>query len=227
MLRIAARMLLAVFATIPTYFLAAFLGAFIPGASAHIDGESSTRLGLVSGDIHYDFLIPLTPEVRNRFGFAAADGVPLDHPGAEWLIVGWGAAEFYTTVGGYGDIGAKAIWRGATGDSAVLRLDAIGALYSEEGVAFVSLSDAQFEALLTAIEGSFIQTGTRAPTPLAIPGFTETDSFYPAKGRFNLTRTCNIWVGEMLRAAGLRFGAWTPTPYSVRLSLWWFETAKN
>jgi hypothetical protein len=25
-----------------------------------------------------------------------------------------------------------------------------------------------------------------------------------------------------LRAAGVKFGVWTPAPWSVRLSLWWF-----
>lgn len=34
-------------------------------------------------------------------------------------------------------------------------------------------------------------------------------------------RTCNVWVGERLRRAGLPFGNWTPTPQAVRLSLWW------
>lgn len=60
-----------------------------------------------------------------------------------------------------------------------------------------------------------------ATVALPYAGFTDTDAFFPAVGPFNLTRTCNVGVGERLRAAGLPFGAWTPTPQSVRLSLWW------
>jgi hypothetical protein len=44
--------------------------------------------------------------------------------------------------------------------------------------------------------------------------------FYRAKGRFNILHTCNAWTGEVLRAAGIRFGLWTPTTQAVKLGLW-------
>lgn len=55
--------------------------------------------------------------------------------------------------------------------------------------------------------------------PIPGPGFGPTDRFFAAHGRFDILRTCNTWISDMLRAAGLRFGAWTPTPYAVTLSL--------
>jgi hypothetical protein len=57
---------------------------------------------------------------------------------------------------------------------------------------------------------------------LAVPGLGPRDVFYASPGRTDIFRTCNAWVGRMLRASGQRFGLWTPATWSVRLSLWRF-----
>jgi hypothetical protein len=46
--------------------------------------------------------------------------------------------------------------------------------------------------------------------------------FYEANSHFSIFRTCNVWIAEVLRGAGVPMGIWTPTPYSVSLSRWWF-----
>ena len=201
------------------WLLAATLGAVVPGRVANINGAPSVRVGLVAGLIHYDFLVPARPDVLTQFGFVEASGVPIRLPQVQYLVIGWGAHDFYTTTGSYQNLSARAIWRGIIGDASVMRVDVAGAIDPDIPVQWLDLSDAQFSALLVAIESGF------APEHAALdtPGFTDSDRFFVGAGSFSALRTCNVWVGEVLRAAGLRFGAWTPAPYSVRLSLWWFD----
>jgi uncharacterized protein (TIGR02117 family) len=209
--------LLALILALPVLYLAASLALpLVPGPAADLSGPPTRQIGLLQGPIHTDILFPLTPEVRARFAFAEAAGVPLHHPGAEWLVFGWGSAAFYTSAGTYADITASAVLTAALGDSAVIRLDALGPLQPLENLRFLSLSEAQFQALLT-------RTGTAfaSRTRLSQPGFTGTDAFFPALGRFSALRTCNVWLGETLRAAGIPFGLWTPANWSVTLSLDW------
>jgi uncharacterized protein (TIGR02117 family) len=200
-----------------TLWMAAGLaGALLPGPLAPLPpGPGVHRIGLAAGPIHYDILLPLTAPVRDRFAFAETAGVPVRYPQAEWLVVGWGAQGFYTSTRTLADMAAGTILQAATGDAAVLRLDALGPLPPDAPVTWLALSDAALVALAETIAA---EAGSEA---LAHPGFTDTDAFWPAAGRFHLMRTCNVWVGERLRAAGLRLGAWTPTPQAVRLSLWW------
>lgn len=173
-------------------------------------------VGLASGAIHYDFILPATPEVRGQFAFAEAAGVPVMHPNTKWIVVGWGAHEFYTTVGSYSDVSLSATWKGISGDLSVIRLEALGPL-SGEGIQWFQLSEAEFEALLASIDSDLPEN------PIAVPIASQPYSaFFESPGRFHLFRTCNVWVGEKLRAAGVPFGWWTPTPYAVRLSLWRF-----
>ncbi|MGL4238425.1 DUF2459 domain-containing protein [Tabrizicola sp.] len=208
--------LLALVVALPFLYLAAsFALPLIPGPGPDLSGPKTRTIGLIQGAIHTDILLPLTPEVRTRFGFAAAAGVPLNDPYAEWLLLGWGSAAFYTSTGTYADISAGTVLTAATGDSAVLRLE-IGSLNYQGKMHFLELSEAQFQALLTQTHAAFA-----GETPLNHPGFSVTDAFFPAKGRFHLFRTCNVWLGETFRASGIPFGLWTPANWSVALSLNW------
>ncbi|MGB0798017.1 MAG: DUF2459 domain-containing protein [Planktomarina sp.] len=198
------------------YLVAAGVGAFVP-SGVNKDGQAETSILLISGPIHYDILILINDEIRRDFSFLIDAGIPIDHPGAEWLVVGWGAKTFYTQTQSYQNTSARAVWRGIFGDDAVLRMDVFGAFEPTHGQ-YLTLNDQQFNELTGNILNSFASRQA-----MGTPGFTATDAFYPAQGRFHIFRTCNVWVGEQLRAAHLRFGAWTPTPFSVRWALWWHQ----
>lgn len=200
------------------YFGAATVGALIPGSHADLPAGTERLIGLVRGPIHYDFLLPMSPELRAHYGFAETAGVPVNAVQAEWLVVGWGAEGFYTTVGTYADLNAAAVVKGITGDSAVMHLDVAGDVSQLQGIAYLTLSEPQFTALQAAIDASFQHDQTGAPLPLPAH-FGYHDAFFAAKGSFNLFHTCNAWVGETLRAAGVPFGIWTPTPQAVALGL--------
>ena len=199
-------------ALIACYLLAAILGAVVPNDAPYRDGRPEVMIGLAPGPIHYDFLFPLTPDLRERFAFAEAGGVPVFHPDAEWLSLGWGAEGFYTTVGTYADISLGATWNGIIGDRSVIRIEALGPVAGD--IEWIALTSAEYEALLTSIEADFV-----AGHPVLPVSARTASAFFRSNGRFHLFRTCNVWVAEKLRDAGLPFGRWTPTTYSVRLSL--------
>ncbi len=198
------------------YLGASFLLAIVPGPGNDLSGPATRQIGLIQGPIHTDILLPLTPGLRADFAFAEAAGVPVQHPDAEWLMFGWGSAAFYTTAGTYADITAGAVLTAATGDSSVIRLDLTGTLTPMENLSFLNLSEPQYQALVAQLLATFADR-----TPLDHPGFTANDAFFPAKGRFHLFRTCNVWLGQTFRAAGIPFGLWTPANWSVNLALDW------
>ena len=149
--------------------------------------------------------------------------MPVDHPDLRWLVVGWGARAFYTTAGSYADVKPGAVFKAVTGDSSVMRIDAAGALPETVPLRRLSLSPAQLAALLQAIDDSFQRDSQGAPISVDAQ-LGETDAFYQGTGRFHLFTTCNTWISATLRRAGLRFGAWTPAPFSVSLSHWLWQS---
>ena len=204
------RAFIALAAVIPLYLLAALAGALIPGSHTKTAPGGSITIYLLRGPIHYDFLLPLTPEVRQSFAFTDLD---LHHPGADWLVVGWGGKDFYTTIGTYRDVSARAVWKGITGDASVLRLSLAGRINDVWPTKPLSLSQIQFTNLLSAITAEVAEH-----TPLSTENSSEFARFYPATTHFHIFQTCNVWIGQTLRTAGLSFGLWTPTPYAVTLA---------
>lgn len=206
------------------YLTASLVGALLPGEQrGDVAGDPGESLAvrLLSGPLHYDLLIPMTDGTRAQFADLRAMGVPLEASEAEWLMVGWGSEAFYTTVGGYSDLTAAAIWRAVTGDEAVLRVDVLGPLPDGLPTQEVPLTAAGAQALLAAVSDTLARTQTGTPTLLLSPKPGRGGWFFAARGRFHLFRTCNVWIGRMLRAGGVPFGIWTPTPYAVRLSHAW------
>ncbi len=212
--------------------LCVFIGLYLAGAviggvignGARVPAATNDlyRVGLIVGPIHTDLLIPLTPDLRERLAFAADTGVPIDDPAAEWLVIGWGAHDFYTTVGGYADLSVGAVARGILGDTSVLRVDVAGRIGDFSGIDLLALTPGQFSRLTDAVLAGFKIGPDGQPMALPDPGFTLSDSFFVGKDGFNIFRTCNVWVSELMAKAGVPFGRWTPTPYAVRMSVWRF-----
>ncbi len=204
------------------YLLAALAGAMIPGETAApdtIEDHTSVEVLLISGPIHYDFLLPLNGETRSAFAQLAAFDVPVDHPNAKWLVIGWGAQDFYTSTGSYTDIRPRAVWRALTGDASVLRVDVVGGLRHDLPATRFPLTGSKYSRLLRAIQDNFARDQSGDLQPFAAASLSGTDRFFAAKGRFHIFRTCNTWISRMIRASGQPFGVWTPTPYAVTLSL--------
>ena len=198
--------------------------AVLPGVRRHHDDAQSAReisIYLVQGPIHTDLLIPLNEQTKSRLDWLDAHGVDVSHADTQWLLIGWGARDFYTQTGSYRDLSFTTVAKAVFGDRSVLRLDLFGPIETSDLTMNVHLSEAQGSALLSFIEESFAYGNETRP--LELNGYSETDMFFPAMGGFNIVQTCNQWVSRALRASGLRFGKWTQVPATVRLSHWWFH----
>lgn len=206
----------AAFLVVAGYLTAAAVGGLVPGRAADIAPGNDVQIGLLYGPIHVDFLLPATDATREALAFAQAGGVRVRGSDVGYFIVGWGARDFYTSTPEWADMTARATMRAITGDASVLRVDTVPANIAFDQIPQLGLSSAQYAALLAEIAA----TAPPDALGLEVQGHRATSGFVEARGRFHILRTCNTWVGRVLRAGGVRMGAWTPTPYSVRLSLW-------
>lgn len=190
------------------YVAAGTLGGVIKAGTR--PAVPDTQVLLLPGPIHTDIVLPLTAQVRRAFGFLAQAGQPILDPQSAWLVVGWGAHDFYTRTGTASDFRLVPALKAISGDSAVMRVELGAAQWDTSALSRVPLSASQFTTLIGAIRAGF-----SSQQALDLPGLTAWDTFYPANGRFNLLRTCNVWAGDMLRQAGARVGIWTPFTWTL------------
>lgn len=200
------------------YLVAALLGGLIPvtpNQKASNDGLSKT-IYLTSNALHADIAIPVDAFTKEQFSFLAESGFPLTNPNLEYLIIGWGSRDFYTSTAEYSDMEFSTVWRAVTGDASVMHVAPGGDITKSDGVVPVHLTQAGFENMIGFMLESF-QSNRGKPVLLEGATFGYGDLFYEAKGRFNIFNPCNVWVSKALHKAGLSSGIWTPTTFSLLL----------
>ena len=198
---------------VPLVFIfCALLGVALPNGE-NGGGKGRHQVQMVSVPIHYDILLPANEHTKEAFAFLKTAGVPIDQKNVRWIILGWSAKGFYIETKEFSDMRAGTVVRAIIGDDAVMRFAAVGPLPEME-FDTLSLNDDEFHLLVDNILASL---KSRDPIPGA--GYTSSDAFFHANGRFNILSTCNVWVSNLFAQSGLAFGLWTPIPLSVSLSL--------
>ncbi|HXV29312.1 MAG TPA: TIGR02117 family protein [Sinorhizobium sp.] len=198
-------------------------GALVPRplmpAYASADAGGLRRILLLSGPIHTDIAIPLDDDVRAKFAFLESAGVPLRHPGAQWLIFGWGGRAFYLETPTWSELKPVPVLKAFSLDRSVLHVDVAGHIVEPQAsVVGFDVDGEAFRRLVDFVSESFQREGG---TVLPVEGFSygPNDRFFEAKGYFNILFGCNTWTAGALREAGLRTGLWNPVPTTLAFSL--------
>ncbi len=207
------------------YLFSALIGGVIPSGLK----QSSVSLSLVekpvfltANALHVDIAIPVSALNLQQFSFLREAGFPLDNSNLEYLVVGWGSREFYTSTANYSDMKLDTVWKAATGDASVIYIAPGGDIGKSEGVVPIEMTQDGFEKLVDFILNSF-HIENEKPILLKSTTFGYGDLFYEAKGRFNIFNPCNVWVSKALNKAGVSTGVWTPTTYSLLLHHWLYN----
>lgn len=186
-------------------------------AEASVGGES--QILLLANPIHTDIALPVDDEVRAAFADLVPSGLPVDMPGVEYLIIGWGGRSFYIETPIWGDIRPLPVLKALTIDRSVLHVSVAGPIDTgHPTVRPLVVTQEGRKRMIAAIRDSFIRDGG---LPVAIPGaaYGFDDAFFEAKGAFNAFLGCNTWTAAVLRAGGVRTGWWTPLPQLLDLSI--------
>ena len=126
-----------------------------------------------------------------------------DFPSAEYLEFSWGDRDYFTAPdGGLGLALKAAFWSSGSVLHVVGFRDTMKNTFPSADIIELVLSDDGFQRLIKFISDSFSRP--HPPTPAdPRPGLFPNGRFYSAEGKFSISRTCNTWVAEALRAAGL------------------------
>lgn len=193
----------------------------IPNA-ASASGETHT-IYVISNGFHSAIALPADASVSGEDGAAmpvlAALGIderhfPVDPDAVRYWQVGWGSLTAYTSLRAVRDLTWDIAATALAFDESVVHVQPFGPLQAMPGVVPVTVSEAQLEALVSAIKPSIAST---EPIPDVTQGFG--DRFFAGNGRFSPLATCNSWTGRRLREAGVGVGLWTPIAQTLGVGL--------
>ena len=207
--------LLALLCLVVAYGAAGMIGGAIPSNAGWRQPAEGVRIFLDDNGIHTGIVLPVsTAGVDWRDLVHAEDLADPRYAAYDHIEIGWGDRHFYQDTPTWADLRPTTLLRAAIGSGdTLIHVDHLPAPQPGETVRAITLSPDQYRRLAAVIRAQFVPGGAH------YHGYGGWDAFYEARGRYSALHTCNAWTGDMLRAAGIRVGAWTPFPVTV---LGWF-----
>jgi uncharacterized protein (TIGR02117 family) len=188
------------------FALAGWIGSSIPRNSGWREPTEGIEIMVGTNGVHTELVLPLvTPEKDWRSIFPAADLPVPDRPFTH-VGVSWGEREVFLNTPTWWDLKPMTVLRivGVGGEGLIHASHYVRPAPSAD-FRPLTLTPVQYRRLVAAIERSLPQ-GKR----LRHDGYGPDDVFYDAPGEYTVSNTCNQWTSDMLAAAGVRTGWWTP-----------------
>lgn len=214
------RLLLAVLLIPGLYLAAALIGAVVPLNRSWTEADRGTTVYLRSNGVHVDIVMPAEAQGLDwRPLFPARDFAdpPAD---ARWFGFGAGERRVYLDTPGWADLTPRTAWAALAGGERVLHVDRTED--PGEDLVAIRLRPEEYRRLWTAVRAQLALSDRGRPQRLAHRGYGSDNAFYRTHGRANAVNTCNQWVADQLRIAGVKVSLWAPFPLGLR---WRYRTA--
>jgi uncharacterized protein (TIGR02117 family) len=193
------------------YLGAALLLGFIRFNPTFTETHGGIPIAVCSNGVHTDFVLPVKTEEVDWSAIFPPTHYPVDVTSFDHIGIGWGDLDFYRSTPYWRDFDMGIALRALGGlGPAALHVQYRPGPGASEDCARVAISVPQYRALADYVGATIVSTDA----PVA-PGYGVTDLFYAARGKFSVIRSCNVWVGEGLKAAGLPSAVWTPFAFQV------------
>jgi len=203
------RKALLVLVAIPAlYLLAALAGSLIPVNRGWEEPERGTLVYLRSNGVHVDIVMPAVAEGLDwRPLFPERD---FDDPPAkpQWFAFGAGERRVYLETPTWWDLSPRTVWAALTGGERVMHVERLAAPGAD--LRAVRLRPEEYRRLWAAIRAQFDLDAHGRPQQIDHPGYGADDAFYRGRGKASALATCNVWIADQLRLAGIKTSLWSP-----------------
>lgn len=186
--------------------MAVLAGALIPVNGGWQEPSRGTTIYLRSNGIHVDIVVPVAAQGLDWRPLLPRSDVADAPPQVRWYGFGAGERRVYLDTPTWRDLSARTAIAALTGGERILHVDQT----DEPGVELraIRLRPEEYRRLWAAIRAEF----GGPPQRIDHAGYGPDDAFYHGRGRASAVQTCNQWVADKLRLAGVRTSLWTPLP---------------
>ena len=196
-------------ALVMIYLGAALVGSLVPANSGWTETPDGITIYVETNGYHTGIVVPVAAvgiDLSQTFRPTDLEDKRL---AGNWLAIGWGDRDFYLNTPTWADLRPATALTALIGSGkTLLHIDHLDRPYPGDDQRAMRISHAEYTRLIAQIMAS-LKRGEDG-YPIAIPGYSNSDLFYEAKGHYSLLHTCNGWTAETLRRAGIKAPLWTP-----------------
>jgi uncharacterized protein (TIGR02117 family) len=197
-----ARLVSALLAIPALYLVAALIGSVIPINRSWSEPAKGTTVYVAGNGIHADIIMPVRAQ-----GLDWAALVPKSQraQGFGWIAFGAGEQRVYLDTPTWWDITPRTIWSALAGGKRVMHVEYVPS--PDYAVREIRLRPEEYRRLWASIRAEFADG---RPQRIAHRGYDCCDAFYRAVGKASAINTCNSWVADRFRLAGIKTSLWPP-----------------
>lgn len=198
------------------YLLAVIILPLIPVNKTTSSSGDWVEIYILTNGMHTDIVVPVETDVINWSEIIPFDDTKAKQP-MKYIAFGWGDKGFYLDTPEWKDLKFSTAFKAAfwLGDSA-MHTTFYNSISESEDCKKMTISKNEYIKMVNYIKNSF-EFGTIGKVQL-IPTemvYGDNDSFYEAKGTYNIFFTCNTWASDALKEAKQTAPLWTATQQGI------------
>jgi uncharacterized protein (TIGR02117 family) len=211
MIKVAARFLGVFISFIGLYFVAAFALSSIPvNADFKACEKDAVEIHILTNGVHTDLVLPYQNQYMDWSKWVNPSQTKSGDSTAVNVAFGWGDKGFYLETKTWDELKFSTAFKAVfyLGSSA-MHVSFYKKLRETTSCRKICVSKESYLRLVDHITESFDADSVGVPKQIVGAAFTNHDAFYEAKGKYSLFYTCNTWVNDGLKSAGLKACYWT------------------
>ncbi|WP_312557654.1 TIGR02117 family protein [Empedobacter brevis] len=198
------------------YLLAVVLLPLIPVNKEKHNTNHQITVYILTNGMHTDIVVPVKSELIDWSTFVPFSDTKSkkEYP---YIAFGWGDKGFYLDTPEWKDLKFSTAFKAAfwLGDSA-MHTTFYDKMIEGEECKRIEMSQEEYEKLVGYIKDSFdLNQNKKVELIKTDAVYGDNDSFYEAKGSYNLFFTCNTWTADALKVANKTAPLWTATQQGI------------
>lgn len=215
-LKIIGKSILALLVFLVIYVFFALTIPYIGVNKNHISASEDVEVYILTNGVHTDIVVPIKTQYKDWSEIIQYKHIKSANSTLQFIAFGWGDKGFYLNTPEWSDLKLSTALVAATGigESAMHATFMYEPTESKDCVK-LKISSQEYYNLINYIESSFEWDENKNPIWIDATTYGLNDSFYEAKGAYNLFYTCNTWSNNALKVMNQKAALWSVTDFGI------------
>lgn len=192
------------------YAIAGTFMSFVPVNNNTVH-NNDVSIYILSNGVHTDLVVPIKNQEIDWNHFVRFDHTTGKDSIANFVAFGWGDKGFYLDTPAWSELKVSTAFKAAFALSeAAIHTTFYREMTEGEKCVKINVSREQYRLLVDYIKNSFDTDKNNQFIHISTTAnYGENDTFYEAKGTYNLFYTCNTWANNGLKSCQQKASLWT------------------